>query len=381
MQQGTIRAAFITFAPFISGSERCLQLMLAHCQAHQIEPVLILPSTSPLAHWAERHQVEYVTVAIDNIQAKNIFQRIVLNIRLCAILIKHKIDVIHSNQIWSLKPIASAAKLLKIPTVCHFRDPIDNGSRWWFDKGCDTAIFISQYIANQFFATFDPDVIKEHITQIDPIASPPSQDTETKNLLREHVRKQHQISPSSFVFGFFGQIAPVKGITQLIEALNLVEAKNWTLLIAGKAPAQHQNYYAECQQLVNRYGLSDNVKFLGFVDSVSDIYAAIDIAVAPSLDEPLGLIPLEAGINGVPSIVANVGGLPETIIENETGLLVNVHNKEEFSRKLSLAIEQPDKEMGLRARELVSERCSVPLYMEKLRTLFSQTIETKQAAR
>lgn len=377
MQETKIRAAFIAFAPFISGSERCLQLMLVHCRAYNIEPLLLIPEGSPMCAWAEQYEVEYVTVAIDNIQAKSVFQRILLNIRLCLTLAKHKVDVIHSNQIWSLKPVATAARLLKIPTVCHFRDPIDNGSRWWFESGCDTAIFISKFIATQFFETFNNTFIKAHVTQIDPIDIPTLPNGDKARQVRDSMRENLDISASTFVFGYFGQIAPVKGITQLLEALSLVEIEDWTLLIAGKAPAQHKDYYIECQQLVAEYKLTSKVRFLGFVDNVADIYVTIDMAVAPSLVEPLGLIPLEAGINEVPSIVSEVGGLPETIVENETGFLVDVNDKAAFATKLSEVIAAPDLEMGKRARGFVISRCAVPQYMERLKGIFAAAIARK----
>ena len=69
-------------------------------------------------------------------------------------------------------------------------------------------------------------------------------------------------------------------------------------------------------------GIADRVEFLGYVKSVAPLLAALDVVVVPSLSEASGLIAIEALALGVPVVASRVGGLPEVIVDEETGLLV-----------------------------------------------------------
>jgi len=66
----------------------------------------------------------------------------------------------------------------------------------------------------------------------------------------------------------------------------------------------------------------NNLEFTGFVDNVGDFLAVLDLLILPSLTEGLGSILLDAMQFGVPVIASRVGGVPEIVIDGETGLLI-----------------------------------------------------------
>ncbi|OAL77515.1 hypothetical protein AY608_07000 [Acinetobacter terrae] len=135
------------------------------------------------------------------------------------------------------------------------------------------------------------------------------------------------------VIGTVKSLKPVYGIDLLIQAFAQLKShlkytrpdleKKLSLRIVGGG--------AELQKLVRLVAnlkISDVVEFVGQVshDQVPTELAKLDIYVALSRSESFGVAILEAGLNQCPVIVSNVGGLPELVINNETGIIVESEN-------------------------------------------------------
>ena len=72
--------------------------------------------------------------------------------------------------------------------------------------------------------------------------------------------------------------------------------------------------------------MPNNVTCFDWCNDVRDIYQKTSIILFPSIwDEPFGRVPIEAGINGIPTIASNRGGLPESV--GKGGILIdNIYN-------------------------------------------------------
>lgn len=79
-----------------------------------------------------------------------------------------------------------------------------------------------------------------------------------------------------------------------------------------------------------------NVKFLGWTNEIKNIYSSTKILLAPvEWPEPFGRTVIETGINGIPSITSNCGGLPEAVADG--GILIDdIHNVEEWIKAINL---------------------------------------------
>lgn len=84
------------------------------------------------------------------------------------------------------------------------------------------------------------------------------------------------------------------------------------------------------EQLVTERGLTDHIFFTGMVPEAATLLPAFDLFVLPSQTEALGYVLIEAGHAGVPVVASNVGGIPDIITHQETGLLVPPKNKTEL---------------------------------------------------
>jgi glycosyltransferase involved in cell wall biosynthesis len=131
--------------------------------------------------------------------------------------------------------------------------------------------------------------------------------------------------PSSGVaiVGLAARFSAQKGICHLIAAVpemkRLFEADGRGLCVAigGSGPLED-----ELRAQAENLGVDDTVQWLGYVESVPQLLSALDVYVSPAETEALGIALIEAGLAGLPVVATNVGGVPEVVVEGETGALV-----------------------------------------------------------
>jgi glycogen(starch) synthase len=118
-----------------------------------------------------------------------------------------------------------------------------------------------------------------------------------------------------------GRLSHEKGVDVAIAALPTVleRAPDARLRIVGEGPLSRV-----LRDLAEESGLAGRVEFLGFVsrDEVRRLLAESSIVVVPSRSEGFSLVALEAAQAGRPVVATRVGGIPEVVIDGETGLLV-----------------------------------------------------------
>ena len=114
-----------------------------------------------------------------------------------------------------------------------------------------------------------------------------------------------------------GRLHHNKAMDTLINAMAYVDGSY--LWIAGAGPEE-----GGLKKTVRDLKLEDRVRFLGWRDNISSVYAAADIFVCPSRHEPLGNVVLEAWVQGIPVIATMSEGPRELVTDKVNGLLVPV---------------------------------------------------------
>lgn len=141
------------------------------------------------------------------------------------------------------------------------------------------------------------------------------------------------------------------GIADLIRAFSSVYKENpmTKLLIVGDGP-QRQEY----EELVRNLGLSDVTTFTGRVpnDKVPQYINKMKVFCVPSTEdsESFGVAAVESMACGVPVVVSNVGGLPEVVLEGQTGYVVPKESPKELAKAITDLVvnESKRREMGHR---------------------------------
>lgn len=124
----------------------------------------------------------------------------------------------------------------------------------------------------------------------------------------------------------FREVKRVKDVVRIFARLR--KAMPATLMMVGDGPDRN-----DAEQEARDLGVSEDVHFLGRLDSVAPLLAAADLFVLPSQTESFGLAALEAMACGTPVLAARVGGIPEVITDGVEGVLEPVGSVEAMARR------------------------------------------------
>ena len=157
---------------------------------------------------------------------------------------------------------------------------------------------------------------------------------------REETRRSLDISEGTVVIGTVGRLVPIKGQCHLLEAFaRLRDAVDLPLLLMLVGDGElHDDLTAQARTL----GIEDCTRFLGLRKDVPELLTAMDVFALPSLNEGMGRVLVEAMALELPIVASRVGGIPDVVIEGETGLLVESANPAELASALKRLVESPE---------------------------------------
>jgi glycosyltransferase involved in cell wall biosynthesis len=137
------------------------------------------------------------------------------------------------------------------------------------------------------------------------------------------LRDEFAMEPGSSIVGVVGRLELEKGHPTLLEAWPMVleQVPRAYLVIVGEGSRLNALH-----QIARDQGVERHVVFTGRRDDIPAITAALDVAVLPSYREAQGLTILEAMALSRPVVASNVGGIPEMVEHEKTGLLVPPHD-------------------------------------------------------
>ncbi len=138
--------------------------------------------------------------------------------------------------------------------------------------------------------------------------------------------------------GTIARLAPQKGHRTLLEAARLVLDRRPGVRFAIVGDGQLR---AELEERSRELGISHHVLFTGARDDVPDVLASLDCFALPSLYEGLCLAVIEAQAAGVPVVASPVGGIRETVVDGETGLLVAPGDPVSLAAKIEWVLGRP----------------------------------------
>jgi teichuronic acid biosynthesis glycosyltransferase TuaC len=189
------------------------------------------------------------------------------------------------------------------------------------------------------------------------IVVPNGVDTEKfKPLGKENARNLLNLPVDKNIVLFVGALRGIKGVDYLIEAAKNFVNTNTELYMVGRDDGLKKSLLKMAYELK----ITDLVKFIGPVNH-EDIplwISASDILVLPSLSEGRPNVVLEALACEVPVVATDVGGIPELMINGETGYLVPAKNSLELSKKVNKLLEDESlrKKMGKLGRKSIIQR-------------------------
>lgn len=183
---------------------------------------------------------------------------------------------------------------------------------------------------------------------------------------RELLSKKGASFNTEIAIGTIGELHANKGHDVLIESAKLLPQSS-SITIIGDGEKRK-----DTEQQINSEHLASKVFLAGHVDVASQYLSAFDIFVLPSRTEALAYVALEAGLAGLPVVASSVGGVPE-VIENEvTGLLVPPENPEALAEALQKLIDSQDlrERYGKALKEKVAREFSLERMVSETVTVY-----------
>jgi glycosyltransferase involved in cell wall biosynthesis len=185
------------------------------------------------------------------------------------------------------------------------------------------------------------------------------------------LRDEFAMEPGASMVGVVGRLELEKGHPTLLEAWPLVldQVPGAYLLIVGEGSRLNA-----LRQIAIDQGIERHVVFTGRRDDIPAITAALDVAVLPSYREAQGLTILEAMALSRPVVASNVGGIPEMVEHEKTGLLVPPHDPPALAAAIvRLLLDHQLADTVARAgHDLVHDRFCVQLMVNAVQELYDE---------
>ena len=241
-------------------------------------------------------------------------------------------------------------------------------------KRSDALIAVSKYTVNELTDLYGIDKNKIHViyngVDIERFKPRPN---------RAELRQEFGLEKDTKVVLFVGRLYHRKGLETLLRSVPpvLKEVSNVKFVISGTGFKQKEE---RLRNLAKDLDIEDHVTFLGYVpdEKLPSLYSASDIFVLPAIYENFPFAILEAQSTGLPVISTKVGGIPEFLVDNENGFVIDPGDPTQLAQRLLTLLQDAKlaKEMGDRGRKLIEKKFDWRLITSQVIDLYHKLLET-----
>ena len=241
-------------------------------------------------------------------------------------------------------------------------------------KRSDALIAVSKYTVDELTELYGIEEEKIHVIYngVDINKFKPRPD-------RAKLRREFGLEEDKKIVLFVGRLYHRKGLEILLCSIPpvLQEFGDVKFAISGTGFKKKEE---SLRNLAKELDIEDHVAFLGYVpdEKLPDLYATSDIFVLPAIYENFPFAILEAQATGLPVISTKVGGIPEFLVDNENGFLIDPGDSAQLTQRLLTLLQDPKlaKEMGRRGRSLIEEKLSWRLITGQVIDLYHKLLGT-----
>jgi glycosyltransferase involved in cell wall biosynthesis len=186
------------------------------------------------------------------------------------------------------------------------------------------------------------------------------------------LRTQCGTSPGEVLVAYVGRLVPIKRVDLVLRAIaaGRQEGVPVRLVVVGDGQCR-----PSLELLARRLGISDIVRFLGYLPDTSAAAAAADIAILASANEGTPVSLIEAAAAGRPAVATAVGGVPDVVVPG-AGILVPPGDHTALAEGISRLARDSElrAQMGVRAREHVSRSFSIERLLHDIEGLYDELL-------
>ena len=334
-----INVLYIHGVTQIGGAERELLTWMKALDPNQVHPYVACPSQGPLVTELTDLQIPHIPLSLPSWRKwAHIFRRPFAAIKLSRIIQQWQIDVIHVNDYWWGPIGVMASRLTSCPCVVHVRQEIEpvKVRKYWLKKA-DMVVPVSQGIGN---VLMEAGVSRKNIRVLLSGISQESLDFSTSSGADPILTK---IGESRPILGTVANLFPRKGLEFLIQAVGKLKSyyPDIVLVIVGSGDLHYEQHL---KQQAKQLNITHNIIFAGFQSNPELFISRFDIFVLPSIQEGFGIVLLEAMSLSKPIVASRIGGIPEIVEHEKTGLLVKPGDAKDLYQALFTLLNDPEKQ-------------------------------------
>jgi glycosyltransferase involved in cell wall biosynthesis len=393
-----IRVLFLDHTAELSGGEIALADIIRHLDRTRVEPVVLLGSQGPLIErltgYAPVHVIpmdaSVVHVRKDALGFRSLLQFPAMRASLSFLghvrrfIDEQAIDLLHTNSLKASVIGGIAGRLQSRKVIWHIRDRIadDYLPRNVVRVMRQLARILPHYVVANSAATLSTLQLKAKpsgviysgvdLSRFSLAPLPASSNSE------EGSANPKLANPK--IVGLVGRICPWKGQHVFLAAAAQVHAR-WPgtrFRIIGAALFREHDYEVSLRRMVQEHGLEEVVEFVGFQDDIAAAIQSLDILVhASTVGEPFGQVIVQGMACGKPVIATNGGGVPEIVVDGQTGVLVPMNDASAMAEAICvlLADEQRARQMGAWGHQRVVERFTIQQSVIDLTKIYEELVD------
>jgi len=378
------RVLFVAWAPFFSGAERALLLTLRSLDPSRYTPFVLAGTEGEFASQVRAMGIPCRVSTLSPLERRKPLAGVRSIGAVLAAALRSRASLVHTNEAPSFQPAGYAARLLGIPAVSHIRFPAGAaGYRWFLRPGFSRALFVSRALLDQALA--EPDSVFASRADVlhDGVETQPQWSAE--DVICE--RRSLGLPENRPIVAMTGQVAEVKGIWDFVAAAEILvnRGPDPFFVVLGDDLKTGGATRRAMEARVSALGMSKRFMFLGFRKDAPRLVQAFDVIAVPSHVEPLGNATLEAMAAGRPVIGTRVGGIPEMIVDGETGALVPPSDPRALAEAIARVVHDVQLRSGMAraARERARDAFGIDVHGQRLQgcydRLFSRRAGTHEA--
>jgi len=347
----------------IGGAEQVMFTLVESLPKHKYRPIVCSLENGPLVQRLIQKNLKIVILP-----KKRPYDMMFL-LKLIHLIRKERIKIIHSHSLISSVYGWIAAKSTHTPLVITlhgkslFNLKRGNNLFPFLAKHCSKVICVSKDLEKEMkrrgLSTKKLVVIYNGINLEKFYKRKP-----TNNL-----KKELDFNPSDLIVGSVGTLRAVKNYDCLLESVPQVLNKfpNTKFILVGDGPLKNI-----LQKKAETLGISNSVIFLGQRNDIPRILSIFDLFVLPSVTEGISIALLEAMATELPVVATCVGGNPEVVLDNKTGLLIPPKDPDKLAKAIISLLGDKDKRltMGKEGRKRVEKRFSIQTMVKQYGELY-----------
>lgn len=314
----------------------------------------------------------------------NLLREFELGLELTKIFKKEKPDIVHLNSS-KMGLGALAARIAGIKKI------IFTAHGWAFNEErgllsrtiikvihiftvilCHKTIAVSEITKKQIGFPFNKKivVIKNGLRETVLKEKESAREILSAKILQKNPKACRLLSRNPKWIGTVSELHTNKGLLYAINAISKINS-SVIYIIIGEGEKRK-----ELEEQAIKLGIYDRVFLIGHVDLASTYLKAFDVFVLSSITEALPYVLLEAGYASLPVVASNVGGIPEIIENNKTGILTFPRNSEEIKNSVEYLLKNPidAAHFGDALRNKISKNFTQKTMLDKTFSLYKNVI-------